>query len=293
MRILRDEVDFDGERRMATGVHLGVFSQEGMDQLGLRRTVLQELVSVAGNQPQGRLRNLLGTFLFRGDDVFKKVSVLSGGEKSRLLLCKVLVQPANLLLLDEPTNHLDIPSRKVLERALHHYGGTLCLITHDRHLINAVANKVLVVRDQKVEIYPGNFDDFQSIWNKRQSPSSPIDGGAVRRQKEVSGKRSRVQKRAEAEWRQRFFREATPLKERLSGLEKRIEEDTKQLDDITSELAREETRRTPQRPQELSVVYHTVKTQVAEWTRQWESTALELEELEKEFENSRPKLDNG
>jgi ATP-binding cassette subfamily F protein 3 len=290
MRILRGEVDFEGERRIATGVHPGVFSQEGMEQLGLRRTVLQELLSVAGNQPQGRLRNLLGAFLFRGDDVFKKVSVLSGGEKSRLLLCKILVQPANLLLLDEPTNHLDIPSRKVLERALHQYGGTLCLITHDRHLINAVADKVLVVRNQKVEIYPGNFDDFQSIWNKRQSPPSPPDQGAPRQQEGGSRKKTRDQRRAEAEWRQRFSREAAPLRERLSALEKRIEDDTKQLDDITSELAREETCRTPQRSRELSETYHTMKTQIAEWTRQWESTAQELEEVEKRFEEARPKM---
>lgn len=292
MRILRNEVDFEGERRMATGVHLGVFSQEEMDQLAFHRTVLEDLLSVAGSQPQGQLRNLLGAFLFKGDDVFKKVSILSGGEKSRLLLCKILVRSANLLLLDEPTNHLDIPSRKILEFALHQYRGTLCLITHDRHLINTVANKVLIIRNQKVEIYPGNFDDFQSIWRGRESPPSPTKEGSFRRQKGVSRKRTRVQKRAEAEWRNRFFREVTPLRERLSPLEKNIEETTKQLDNITLQLARGETYQNPQRLRQLSETYHTMKTQVAEWTRQWESIAVELEELEKRFEDSKPGLEN-
>lgn len=292
MGILRNEVDFEGERQMAVGVHLGVFSQEQTDQLVPHRTVLSELLSVAGDHPQGQLRKLLGAFLFRGDDVFKRVSVLSGGEKSRLLLCKMLVQPANLLLLDEPTNHLDIPSRKILERALRQYGGTLCLITHDRHLINAVANKVLVVRNQKVEVYPGNFRDFQSIWSQRESSPPSTSEGACVRQKGVSSKRTRAQKRAEAEWRNRLFREATPLRERLSTLEKKIEENTKQLDNTTLEMGREETCRNPDRLRQLSETYHTMKTQIAEWTRQWESTALDLEELEGRLEEERARLED-
>jgi len=291
-RILGGQADFEGERFTGAGVCLAVFSQEQMDQLIPHHTVLQELMSVAGDQPQGQLRALLGAFLFRGDDVFKRVSILSGGERSRLLLCKILVQPANLLLLDEPTNHLDISSRKILESALQQYGGTLCLITHDRHLINAVANKLLLIRNQKVEIYPGNFDDFQSIWRERESPSPLPWKGASCRQKGVSRKEARAQKRAEAEWRTRLFREATPLRERLSALEKNIEETTRQLDDITWQLAREEIHQNPQRLRQLSETYHAMKTQVAEWTHQWESTALRLEELEKRFEESKPRLGN-
>jgi ATP-binding cassette subfamily F protein 3 len=290
MRILRDEVDFDGERRIATGVRVGVFSEEEMDQLASRRTVLDELLSVAGNHLQGQLRNLLGAFLFRGDDVFKRVSVLSGGEKSRLLLCKMLVQPANLLLLDEPTNHLDIPSRKILERALEQYGGTLCLITHDRHLVNAIANKILVIRNQKVELYPGNFDEYRSIWSSRESSIAVTENESFRRLGGTSRKRTLAQKRAEAEWRNRFFQEANPLRERLFVLEKRIEESTKQLDDITAELARDETGRSPERLRQLSETYGTLKTEVAAWTQQWESTAIALEELEKRFDEAKPRL---
>jgi len=292
MRILRNGVDFDGERLMGTGVHLAVFSQDQMDQLIPHHTVLQELQSVAGDQPQGQLRNLLGSFLFKGDDVFKKVSILSGGEKSRLLLCKILVQPANLLLLDEPTNHLDIPSRKTLELALRQYGGSLCLITHDRHLINAVATRVLVIQDREVETYEGNFDDFQSIWRHRLSPPFLAQEASFGRQKGAFRKRTRGQKRAEAEWRNRFFRKVNPLKERLATLEKDIEEKTKQMDDIASQLASEVTGRDPQWLRQLSQDYHIIKTQVTDWTRRWESAAMELEELEKEFEEAKPRPDN-
>jgi ATP-binding cassette subfamily F protein 3 len=292
MRILRNEVRFTGERLVGTGVTLGVFSQEQMDQLVPDHTVLWELQSVAGDQPQGQLRNLLGAFLFRGDDVFKRVSVLSGGEKSRLLLCKILVQPANLLLLDEPTNHLDIASRQILEAALQRYGGTLCLVTHDRHLINAVANKILLIRNHNVEVYPGNFDDFRSIWREKGSPSISPEQGVGDPQKGGSREKSRAQKRAEAEWRNRLFRKATPLRERLSELEKTIEEASRELDHITQQMARDETYQNPQRLRQLTETYHVIKTQIGEWTQQWESIAAELEEVEEQFEQARPRLKN-
>ena len=292
MRILGKKTDFEGEILSGEGVRLGVFSQEQMDDLVPHHTVLGELMSVAGDESEGQLRNLLGAFLFKGDDVFKKVSILSGGEKSRLLLCKILVRPANLLLLDEPTNHLDIPSRRILELALQQYGGALCLITHDRHLINAVVNKILLIRNQKVEVYPGDFDDFQSLWKKRVLPPSPSGHGASFRQKGVSHKRTRSQKRVEAEWRNRLFREVTPLRERLSTLERNIEETTRQLDDITSQLAREETYVNSQKLRQLTETYSIMKTQVTEWTREWESTAVALEELEKRFEDAKPTHEN-
>ena len=288
MKILRNTVDCDGERTVGKGVNLAVFSQDEMDRFVPDRTVLEELQAVAGDLSQGHLRSLLGSFLFKGDDVFKKVSVLSGGERSRLLLCKVLVQTTNLLLLDEPTNHLDIPSRKMLERALQDYGGSLCLITHDRHLINAVATKILVIRNQKVQLYPGNFDDYHSIWQKRESVDSAEARETLEGQEDGARKRTRTQKRAEAEWRNRLFQKTHPLKKRLVTLERDIEATTKRMDEITGELAKEETCSTPDEVQRLSEAYHYLKIRVAEWTREWESTALELERLERKFENARP-----
>ena len=110
---------------------------------------------------QSQLRGLLGAFLFTGEDVLKMTSVLSGGEKARLVLCKLLLHRPNFLLLDEPTNHLDITSRVVLEKALSEFAGTMCFISHDRRFINAVANKILVVKSGEIHIFPGNYEDYQ------------------------------------------------------------------------------------------------------------------------------------
>ncbi len=109
----------------------------------------------------------MGAFLFSGEEIEKKVSVLSGGEKSRLVLAKMLLRPSNVLLMDEPTSHLDISSRSVLEMALRQFQGTICFITHDRHLINRIANKVIEVDQGKLNVFLGNYDDF--LYRKEQS----------------------------------------------------------------------------------------------------------------------------
>ncbi|MGD8878619.1 MAG: ABC-F family ATP-binding cassette domain-containing protein, partial [Syntrophobacterales bacterium] len=163
-----------GKVLLGSGVKSAYFAQQQLELLNPQQTVLESLQSVAGDLGQGRLRNLLGGFLFRDDEVDKLVSVLSGGERSRLLLCQILVQQANFLLLDEPNNHLDIQGRRVLEKALEIYEGAICLVSHDRHLINAIANKVLVLTNGRVEMFHGNYDDYQEVWKQRLQPTFPL-----------------------------------------------------------------------------------------------------------------------
>jgi ATP-binding cassette subfamily F protein 3 len=290
MRILAGDLDFDeGLRLVNPGVRVASFSQRQMEHLSPQNTVLEELLAVAGDQSLGKLRAVLGAFLFRDEDITKRISLLSGGEKSRLLLCKMLMMRANLLLLDEPTTHLDIPSSEALEQALRQYGGTLCLITHDRHLINGVANKVLVIRNTGLELYPGNFDDYQRTWERYQVSSSSHEGGkgAALREKSVRRK-TREQRRAEAEWRNRFHRESSPLKQRLAQLEEEINESTALLEQLNRELADRETYRDPTRIRGIHKSRQAVKEKIDELTREWELTAMRLDDLERQFEASQP-----
>jgi ATP-binding cassette subfamily F protein 3 len=292
MQILAGEMDFEGEKRLVNPkVRIASFSQRQMEHLSPVNTVLEELMSVGGDQTLGKLRALLGAFLFQDDDTSKKVSLLSGGEKSRLLLCKMLIARANLLLLDEPTNHLDIPSSEALEEALRQYEGTLCLITHDRHLINAVANKILVIRDKALELYPGNFEDYQRIWAQKGGDSPAWEGQTNASHDERSTRRkTQEQRRAEAEWRNRLYRESSPLRKRLELLEEEIDKSTTLLNQLDRELARSETYRESSRIQDIQKSRKDLKERVDELARQWESVATQLEDVERQFEATKPSL---
>lgn len=162
LKILADAIAVDaGARRLGHGVKMGYFSQTRLDVLNPNRTVFEELVSaVGGTFPQTQARNLLGMFNFHGDDVFKTVSVLSGGEKSRLILAKLLINPPNFILLDEPTTHLDVSGVEALTQAFRNYRGTLCFISHDLFFIREIADHVVEVDNGILRQYPGGLDYY-------------------------------------------------------------------------------------------------------------------------------------
>jgi len=242
MKIIVGRVPLDaGETKLGSNVALQYFGQDPGRELGLDNTVLWELQSVSPDHMRPRLRTLLGSFLFSGDDVDKKVGVLSGGEKSRLVFAKMLLNPANLLLLDEPTNHLDVSSREVLEQALRQFEGTICFVSHDRSFMDAIATKVLEVQEGRVKTYLGTYSDY--LWKKEQeraeaegagNPAMSSGDGSARTDDSRRGRRgpkSKEQKRREAKARQHASgtkvvarKERRELLDEIARNEKRMED---------------------------------------------------------------------
>jgi ATP-binding cassette subfamily F protein 3 len=175
LKIVAGVLPFEkGERVLGYNASVHYYAQHQLDALSPANSVLEELASVADLDMQPRLRGILGAFLFSGDDVEKPVAVLSGGEKSRLALAKMLLRPANLLCLDEPTNHLDVTAREILEEALDQFDGTMLFISHDRYFINRIATKVVEVRDGRLWEYAGDYDYYLE---KREAEQEAAGGG--------------------------------------------------------------------------------------------------------------------
>ncbi len=272
-----------GERSVGFHTTVGYYAQHQWEQLNADVTVFEEVLGVCGDMLQTQLRGLLGAFLFRGEDVLKKTAVLSGGEKARLVLCKLLLQRANFLLLDEPTNHLDISSRVVLEKALGDFPGTICFISHDRQFINGVANKILVVKSGEIHVFPGNYDDFQRIW-KARIDLPPQNAAKGKTEGIGPGAKARtVQKRAEAEWRKELFRVRKPVQDRIENIERDLDSCHAELERLRERLADAETYRQGRVVVEIQSQYRQAQDTIHELTGQWEAKVLELEQIEESF----------
>ncbi len=283
LKILAGMLDFDkGEVLLGKDVTRAYFAQHQFDLLSPENTVFGELLSIATDESQTELRTLLGTFLFSGDDIEKKVSVLSGGEKSRLVLAKMLLKPANFLLLDEPTSHLDISSRNVLEMALKQFQGTICLITHDRHLINEIANKVVEIDQGIPHVYPGNYDYYVYKRQQTQEENAQKQPGTHPSSvpaKKKSSYKTKEERRKRAQEMDQFKRQLSGLEKRVQEVEKSLQEATQKLDHLNQRLSDPKLYLNQQETYETVQTHKQVKEQVRELTQLWEFLALELEEL--------------
>ena len=212
-----------GGRELGYNVELGYFSQHRVEMFDLSRTVLAEAGDVRKPVPEQMLRSQLGAFLFSGDDVFKPVSVLSGGEKSRLALAKLLLDPPNFLVMDEPTTHLDMRSIEALISALSQYEGTLVFVSHDVHFIRSIATSVIHVQPGQIRFYPGGYEYFleKTAADTSQAPNVGSEAPEQRSQPSTRSQ-DKDRKRLEAEARQRRSQKERELRSKLEKIEKRI-----------------------------------------------------------------------
>jgi ATP-binding cassette subfamily F protein 3 len=252
------------------------------------RTVLEEALDTPQRVTEQSVRTLLGCFLFRGDDVFKSVSVLSGGEKSRLALVKLLLDPPNLLLMDEPTTHLDLSSIDALAYALDQFEGTLIFISHDVYFIRALANHVIHVNAGRLTPYPGGYqyylDKTKAVSDRAaltagQAPFSRAAAEDRNNRPSLAADR-KEQKRAEAEQRQARSRERKAQQQKVHQIEKEIQQLENRQGEIVLELEKPETYEKPGAAMELNRELLSIQHRLAELTPQWELEATRLAEID-------------
>ena len=223
LRILAGvDPDYSGVVKDGAGVIKGYFAQDTEKTLNPDNDLVEELETIADTKDQPRLRNMLGAFLFSDDDVFKKVKVLSGGEKSRLALLKILLHPSNLLLLDEPTNHLDINAKEMLLEAIKNYGGTVIFVSHDKHFIKNLATRILYISQDGPEFFTGGYDYFEYKLEEKEAKWR-VERNKAKEKPEVKPISS--------------YSEMKAKRNRIRALEKELESISKEMDGLNNDIS--------------------------------------------------------
>ncbi len=266
-KIIIGELDYDGKMKLGHNVQLGYFAQNQADYLNGEKTILETMEDAANEKNRTKVRDMLGAFLFRGDEVEKKVKVLSGGERNRLALCKMLLEPFNVLVMDEPTNHLDIKSKNVLKEALSKFEGTLLLVSHDRDFLQGLTDKVYEFRNHQIREYLGDIDYY-------------LDQRKLQDMREVEKRDKKVPvKDANAPNKARSFedqKEIKKLKNRLSKIEGKITKVERELKDKDKKLASDYEATITQA--DFLTKYNASKKKLEQLMSEWEDLQLAIEE---------------
>lgn len=260
LRIVAGTEPHDGKVQTGHNVINSFYAQHQLESLVIQNDLLEELKQAGTGKTEQELRSVLGCFLFSNDEVFKKIKVLSGGEKSRVALAKTLISEANFLLLDEPTNHLDMMSVSILVQALQQYEGTLLLVSHDRHFITQVANKIWWIEDQEVKEYPGTYQEFAWWWEKNNK-------GVESSAKEVKPTKKKENTK------QRNNEEDQKAAKALKQVEQQIESLEEQIKEIEKQLADPEIYNDPFEYEKVNGKYNETKAQLEKLMEKWEELA--------------------
>ena len=274
LSIIADELPFDGTRKQGHNVEPSFYAQHQLESLHMEYEILQELQYDAPHKTEMELRSMLGCFLFGGDDVFKKIKVLSGGEKARVALAKTLVSEANFLLLDEPTNHLDIDSIEVIIEALKSYEGTLIFVSHNRYFIEKLANKVWWIQDEDVREYPGTYKEYLFKLENEGFTSE------TRKRKKAKPNAS-IEDNSKNSWRQKDEKaeELKKLQKKLDQKEEQLTNAKKHLTEVEAKLA-DAANLTPSDLEQLSKEHSSTNNTIQSVTEEYDTLLESIMELE-------------
>ncbi len=286
-----------GFRKIGHKVTYSYFAQHQAEDLDLSSNPLEVMLMAGSGEKESRLRNILGCFLFTGDDVFKKVKVLSGGEKSRLALAKMLLSPANFLIFDEPTNHLDMSSKNILQQALQQYAGTCMIVSHDRAFLDPIVNKVLEIKPGQIQTYLGNVSyyldkkkeelEHVSVSNntidKSQQDRSKVILPQNNANDRINGISRKEQRRLEAARRNELNKKIRPLKMKLEQVEKEIENNELRKVEIEELMANTDFYEDNENVKATSLEYEKIKNTLTDLMFKWEEYSMRIEAVEEEL----------
>ncbi len=272
LRIISGGEPVEGERIPGYNVIQGFYAQHQLESLHVDNEILDELKQAGSSKTEQELRGVLGCFLFSDEDVFKKIKVLSGGEKSRVALAKTLISEANFLLLDEPTNHLDFISENILIQALEQYQGSFVVVSHNRHFISQIANKIWYIEDHQIKEYPGTYDEYE-YWRKKNDESKTPTPPPKKENKTV--KQESVSEQQEKD------RKLKSLRAELKKVEDQIHPATEQKKSLEREMARPEVYSDFTKLNALQKEFEAAEATIQTINQRWEDLVMAIDELEK------------
>ena len=265
---MAEALEFDsGNRVLGHNVIEGYYAQHLLELLNPSNTIIEEVGRISEIVNDQEVRNILGGFLFRGDDIYKPISVLSGGEKARVALAKLLLDPSNLLFMDEPTNHLDIASREILSDALQDYEGTLCFITHDRGLIHQIANKIIDIENGIVTVYNGTYSEY--LYRKENQESLVANNNNVK-----------IRENEPAKVNQSSAKESQQLYKNVRQLENQLARKDTEISELEILFADPSNFETSDALNDVSEKYETLKKEYEALWNEFESLSARLELLQ-------------